>query len=191
MIHVTCVGSRVRNHDFDKSKLLFQLSGIFRMKKTYATRLFRINSHIDLTHFSAGNEMTVYRHCYWNCGCACYLQTVTVLVIYKLWLCLWFTNCGCACDLQIVAVLVIYKLWPCLWFTNCGRACDLQTVAVLVIYKLWLCLWFTKCGCACDLQTVAVLVIYKFSVWPLSRYLLLNLGFVWWKSNFILLSVCA
>jgi hypothetical protein len=38
--------------------------------------------------------------------------------------------------IETVAVLVIYKLWLCLLFTNCGRACDLQTVAVLVIYKL-------------------------------------------------------
>jgi hypothetical protein len=154
LIHVTCVGSPVRNHSFGKSKLLFQLSGIFCTRKTYAARLFRIYSLIDLTHFSASNETTIYRHCYWNCDCVCDLQTVTVLEIYKLWLCLWFTNCDCAWDLQTVTVLVIYKLWLCLWFTNCDCACDLQTVTVLVIYNLWLCLWFTNCDCACDLQTL-------------------------------------
>jgi len=66
----------VRNHDFDKTKLLFQLSETFRMRKTYAARLPRFYSLIDLTHFSADNETTIYRHWYLNYGCACDLQTL-------------------------------------------------------------------------------------------------------------------
>jgi len=46
------------------------------MRKKYAVRLPRIYSLIDLTHFSACNETTIYRHWYWNCGCACDLQTL-------------------------------------------------------------------------------------------------------------------
>jgi len=45
------------------------------MRKTHAARLPRIYSLIDLTHFSACNATTIYRHC---------IGTVAVLVIYKL-----------------------------------------------------------------------------------------------------------
>jgi len=37
---------------------------------TYAGRLPRIYSLIDLTHFSAGIEKIIYWHLYWNYDCA-------------------------------------------------------------------------------------------------------------------------
>jgi len=45
------------------------------MMKTYAARLPRIYSLIDLTHFSSDIEKIIYRHC---------IGTVAVLKIYKL-----------------------------------------------------------------------------------------------------------
>ena len=59
----------MRNHDFDKSKLSFKLSGIFRMLKTYAARLPRIYSLIDLTNFiqALKNNLPVLLLKLWLC----------------------------------------------------------------------------------------------------------------------------
>jgi hypothetical protein len=59
----------MRKHNIDKNKLLFKLSGISHTKKTYSTGLRKINSLMDLTHFSASNEKIIYWHLYWKSGC--------------------------------------------------------------------------------------------------------------------------
>jgi len=45
------VGSSMKKHKFDISNILLKVSGIFRMMKMLCSKLPKLFSYIDLTHF--------------------------------------------------------------------------------------------------------------------------------------------